>query len=574
MTGEHGWSPTTGAAPARAAWRYYAAMYGNYRPALVVAVALSVAQSALLVPIGMLIGRAFDTYIPAGDIRRLVLACGGAIALYLASGALALIVRRMVLRVTKLVIAQMRSDITARILAMPRSFFSDSDSARVHSLVVHDTERVDMMSNALVAQLLPAALTAFLLAGVLLVINPGLVAILAGVLPAAYVLRRSLRSHLQRWIEAFHRSFEAFSRGVVELVRTLDLTRSRAAETIEMERQQRRFEELRVVSGGMAFSWSAYGFVQSTVATVAGVVVLVFGGIAVARGGMTVGALVSFYVVMGLFNAQVRQGFNNVPPIIEGAQSLARLHAFVLCAPEPPYRGTRPLAFAGGLAFAGVRFGYDGHAILRGVELSVAAGEIVVITGPNGAGKTTLVNLALGFYRPDTGAVLADGVPFDDLDLPRLRRQIGVLHQSSHLLGGTVSENIAYGRPEATFAEIEAAARMADAASFIAALPAGYATTVGDEGHLLSGGERQRLALARALLGRPRALVLDEPTGDLDEGATRRLLANLAALTPRPTMFIVSHDPRVFALADRVLAVTDGIVHALSRRPAAGVIGP
>ncbi len=188
-----------------------------------------------------------------------------------------------------------------------------------------------MMSNALVAQLLPAALTAFLLAGVLLVINPGLVAILAGVLPAAYVLRRSLRSHLQRWIEAFHRSFEAFSRGVVELVRTLDLTRSRAAETIEMERQQRRFEELRVVSGGMAFSWSAYGFVQSTVATVAGVVVLVFGGIAVARGGMTVGALVSFYVVMGLFNAQVRQGFNNVPPIIEGAQSLARLQVRSQC---------------------------------------------------------------------------------------------------------------------------------------------------------------------------------------------------------------------------------------------------
>jgi ABC-type multidrug transport system fused ATPase/permease subunit len=533
-------------------------MYRSQRPALAIAVALSVLQSVLLVPIGVLIGRAFDTFIPRADIPSLVLACAAAIALYLASGGLALVVRRMVLKVTKVVIARMRSELVARVLGMPRTAFASYDSSRVHALVVHDTERVDMMSNALVAQLLPASLTAALLAAVMLVISPYLVAILALVVPPLVFFRRWLRAHLQRWIEAFHRSFESFSRGVLDLVRRLDLVRGRGAEAIEEEHQRTRVEELREVSGGMAFFWSAYGFVQGTVATVAGVVLLVFGGVAVARGAMTVGALISFYVVMGLFNAQLRQAFVNLPPILEGAQSLARVHEFQTGAAQPPYLGTRRLEFRGGLAFARVSFGYGGRRVLREVDLSVGDGEIVAVTGANGAGKTTLVNLALGFYRPEAGGVLADGVPFEELDLPHLRRQIGVLHQTAYLVRGTVAENIAYGRPEAGSREVEAAARLAGAAPFIAALPAGDATVIGEEGHLLSGGERQRIALARALLGRPKALVLDEPTGDLDDDAVRALLANLAALSPRPAMLVVSHDPRVLGLADRVLLIRDG----------------
>jgi len=302
-------------------------------------------------------------------------------------------------------------------------------------------------------------------------------------------------------------------------------------------------------------------------------VLLVFGGAAVARGAMTIGALISFYVVMGLFNAQVRQAFFNVPPLIEGAQSLARLHEFASYAATPAYRGARALDFGGGLAFADVAFGFGDRPILRGASFSLAPGEIVVLTGPNGSGKTTAVNLALGFYRPEAGAVLADGVPLDDLDLPHLRRQMGVLHQASHLIGGTIAENIGYGRPEATAADIEAAARLADADAFITALPLGYATVVGDEGHLLSGGERQRIGLARALLGQPRALLLDEPTGDLDQEGASRLLANLAALEPRPTILVVSHDPRLFELADRVLVIREGTIHDVGVRAAKAEVG-
>jgi len=205
-----------------------------------------------------------------------------------------------------------------------------------------------------------------------------------------------------------------------------------------------------------------------------------------------------------------------------------------------------------------VSFGYDQQPILHQVTLELPAGGRAAIVGPNGAGKSTLVSLMLGLYRPQSGRLLADGVPFDELDLGVLRQSVGVLLQEPLLFPTTIRENISYGRPDASLEEVREAACWATADEFIELMPEGYDSHVGDDGALLSGGQRQRIALARALLSRPAMLILDEPTTHLDDRSVARLLENLRDFPGCPSIVTVTHDPEVAAISDLVYRIRDG----------------
>jgi ATP-binding cassette subfamily B protein len=205
-------------------------------------------------------------------------------------------------------------------------------------------------------------------------------------------------------------------------------------------------------------------------------------------------------------------------------------------------------------------FSYDGRApVLRDATLEVRPGECVAIVGANGAGKSTIANLILGFYRPDGGRLQAGGVDYDRLDIAALRRRFAIVDQDPILFAGTIAENIAYGDPWAGAERVQAAARAATADGFIAALPGGYDTRVGDEGGLLAGGERQRIAIARALLREPDLLILDEPTTSLDQESVEALLAALRSVANERAILVISHDPTVVEAADRVYRLADGV---------------
>jgi ATP-binding cassette subfamily B protein len=201
---------------------------------------------------------------------------------------------------------------------------------------------------------------------------------------------------------------------------------------------------------------------------------------------------------------------------------------------------------------------YGGMRALSGVSLVVPEGSVVALLGPNGAGKSTIVSLMLGLYRPGSGRLLADGIPYDELDMHVLRRQIGVVLQDPIILPGSIAENIAYGHADATMADIRRAAEWSTAAGYIEALPQGYETQAGDEGSLLSGGQRQRIAIARALIADPALLILDEPTTYLDEASIRALTTNLNALPGGPSVLIVTHDPEAARGVDSVARLRDG----------------
>ena len=230
--------------------------------------------------------------------------------------------------------------------------------------------------------------------------------------------------------------------------------------------------------------------------------------------------------------------------------------------------GAAPLApFASVITFDNVGFGYDDdpNRILRGVSLTVRAGQMVAIVGRSGAGKTTLVNLLPRFYDVSSGAILIDGLDVRQVSLASLRRQIGIVTQDTVLFDDTIATNIAYGSPHADLSEIESAARAANAHDFIAALPSGYQTMIGERGQRLSGGQRQRLAIARALLKDAPILVLDEATSALDTESELLVQDALATLMLNRTSFVIAHRLSTIRRADAIIVLERGRVVEMGR---------
>jgi len=229
----------------------------------------------------------------------------------------------------------------------------------------------------------------------------------------------------------------------------------------------------------------------------------------------------------------------------------------------PAPRPEEPGHLRGAIHLRDVHFRYPntvGDEALAGVDLDIAAGETVALVGETGAGKSTIVKLIARFYDPTAGQVTVDGRDLRDLDLGAFRRRLGVVPQEAFLFTGTIRDNIAYGRPSATDAEVEAAARAANAHDFIAKFPEGYATIVGERGVRLSGGQRQRIAIARALLKNPRILVLDEATSALDVQTERAVGEALEHLAEGRTTIVIAHRLSTVRDADQIVVLDRGRV--------------
>ncbi|WP_437193170.1 ABC transporter ATP-binding protein [Planctomicrobium sp. SH527] len=204
------------------------------------------------------------------------------------------------------------------------------------------------------------------------------------------------------------------------------------------------------------------------------------------------------------------------------------------------------------------RYGAEGRWALQDINLEIKPGQMVALVGPSGAGKTTLSNLVARFYDPTSGRVLLDGHDLQSIDVENYRQLLGVVEQEVFLFDGTVAENIAYGRRDATHEEIETAARLANADEFIKTLPHGYDATIGERGVKLSGGQRQRLAIARALLADPRILILDEATSNLDTESERLIQQGLQQLMHGRTSFVIAHRLSTIQHADLILVIEEG----------------
>jgi ABC-type multidrug transport system fused ATPase/permease subunit len=291
-------------------------------------------------------------------------------------------------------------------------------------------------------------------------------------------------------------------------------------------------------------------------------VLLGYGGWLVIRGELALGTgLVVFAGLLEQFSGQV----NHVAGIANSMQQAligARRVFEILDAPveiRSAPDAVRPVRLRGDVRFEGVHFGYaPGRTVLHGIDLEVPVGRCVAILGATGAGKSTLMSLVPRFYDPGAGRVTIDGTDLRRLDVQDLRRNIGVVFQESFLFSHTVAANIAFGRPDATRAQVERAARIAAAHDFISTMPQGYDTVLGESGNTLSGGQRQRLALARAILLEPPILLLDDPTAAIDPETEHEIFAALERAIAGRTTFIVAHRLSTLRRADFVIVMENG----------------
>ncbi len=293
--------------------------------------------------------------------------------------------------------------------------------------------------------------------------------------------------------------------------------------------------------------------------------VLGAGSVFVANGTVTAGVLIAFLLYLDQFFSPIQQLSQVFDTWQQASASMHMINELMATPTGTPERSDPidPGPLEGRISFRDVHFAYPGAAggeALAGVDIEIAPGERVALVGETGAGKSTIVKLVARFYDPTDGAVLVDGTDVRDLDLGAFRRQLGVVPQEAFLFTGTIRDNIAYGRPDASDAEVERASRAVGAHDFIATLPGGYLAPVSERGRSLSSGQRQLIALARARLVDPPILLLDEATSNLDLGTEARVQRAMGIVAEGRTTILVAHRLPTARTADRILVIDRGHV--------------
>jgi ATP-binding cassette subfamily B protein len=290
-------------------------------------------------------------------------------------------------------------------------------------------------------------------------------------------------------------------------------------------------------------------------------VVWLFGGWLAVTGGLTIGTIVAFVAYLGRLYGPASTLAGVQVQVVSAFAVFERIFEYLDMAPEGAEKSDAVALenVRGEIVFDDVRFNYiPERAALDGVAFRISPGQMAAFVGPSGAGKTTITQLVPRFYDPQSGAIRVDGHDVRDVTLASLRQNIGIVTQETYLFHDTIESNLRYARPDATEAEVIAAARAANIHEFIASLPDGYRTIVGERGHKLSGGERQRLAIARVLLKNPRVLILDEATSALDSANEAAIQAALVPLLEGRTSLVIAHRLSTILNADVIFVVENG----------------
>ena len=467
-------------------------------------------------------------------------------------------------RIGQAVVLELRRRLFAHLLSLSVSFHESYTSGRVISRQTSDVEAISALFEEGLDGLITAVLTLLLVGTGMLLLDwrLGLV-VLSGFLPLIWLSAWFRRNSAT----AYRRIRETNALVIAFFVETFGGLRAVQAFRRE-ERNEEIFDRLSAdyASATMRSSQLSAVFAPgiAMVGNVITGVVLCYGGFLALDGDIKIGVLASFLLYLQRFFdplQDVSQFYNSFQGAASALEKISGVLEEEPSVAEPGAAasvGLPPAASGRRVTFAGVRFGYRKAIVLPGLDLDLPAGQTVALVGETGAGKTTVARLLARFYDPNAGQVLLDGVDLRLLPDAVLRQEIVLITQESFLFEGTVAENIRLGRPSASDAEVEEAARAIGAHAFIAALPDGYATKVGKRGGKLSAGQRQLLSFCRAFIAAPSVLVLDEATALLDIPSERLVQSALQTVLSGRTAVIIAHRLSTVAIADRVLVLRAG----------------
>ena len=527
-----------------------------------------VLSSLLVLLVGGGLRHIVDQGLRTGDATRLDATVGAFVGVVVLLAASTGIRFYLVSWLGERVVADLRVAVFHRVIAMSPAWFETTRTGEVLSRLTTDTELLQTVIGSSLSLALRNSLTLMGALVMMLVTSPKLTAMVLVVVPLVVVpilfFGRRVR-RLSRQSQDRVADIGAFAEEAINAIRTVQAF---THEDLDRQRFSARVDDTFAaakarISVRALLMASVIGLAFGAVA-----VVLWVGGYDVIAGRMTGGALSAFvfYAILTAVSAgTVSEVVGDVQRAAGAAERLLELLATTpdIAAPAHPARLPQPPR--GEVTFERVTFHYPARPLQASLEdfsLTVAPGETVALVGPSGAGKSTVFQLLLRFYDPSSGTVTVDGVPIRDADPAAIRRRVGLVSQDPMIFGASAADNIRYGRPDATDAEVRAAAQAAAADEFLDRLPDGFDTFLGEKGVRLSGGQRQRLAIARAILRNPPILLLDEATSALDAESERLVQAALEHLATGRTTLVIAHRLATVLKADRIVVIEEGRIVA------------
>ena len=456
--------------------------------------------------------------------------------------------------------AQMRTDMFRKLETLPYSYFDNHETGKIMSRMTNDLMDISELAHHGPENIFISGVMIVGAFTYLCTIDWLLTLIIFTCVPLLMVVARVMSTRMRAAFMETRKSLAVINSAVESSISGIRVTKAftnTAEESRKFEAGNSSFVEARKHSyKAMAQFHSSTAFITD----VFNVIVLIAGGIFLYNGRITFGDYSAFVVSINLFIGPVMTLINFVEQYQNGVTGFQRFLEIMDEEPEIESPDARPLEnVKGDILFARVSFSYDAaKEVVRDIDLSIPHGQKVALVGPSGGGKTTLCHLIPRFYRYESGVLSIDGIDINEVTLDSLRKNIGIVQQDVFLFDGTIGENIMYGRPDATREEMELAAKRANIDEYVATLPDGYDTRIGERGVKLSGGQKQRLSIARVFLKDPAILILDEATSALDN-TTEILIQNaLDELCRGRTTLVVAHRLSTVKNADRIVVVSEG----------------
>ncbi|OBG93395.1 ABC transporter ATP-binding protein [Mycobacterium sp. E3251] len=495
-------------------------------------------------------------------VRTLVLALG----LYLISALLIWAQARLLNVTVQRTMVALRSDVEDKIHRLPLSYFDGRQRGELLSRVTNDIDNVQSSLSMTISQLVTSILTVVAVLAMMVSISPLLALIAVVTVPLSLMATRAIARRAQRLFVAQWTSIGRLNAHIEETYSGFTVVKTFGHQAAARQHFRDCNDDVYHASFGAQFFSGLVAPATAFIGNLGYVAVAVLGGLQVATGHITLGGIQAFIQYVRQFNAPISQVAGMYNTLQSGVASAERVFDLLDEPEEPPDPAptlappngdaARP---AGRVEFQHVNFGYRPDIpVIHDLSMVAEPGTTVAIVGPTGAGKTTLVNLLMRFYDVDSGRILVDGIDITTVNRQSLRSRIGMVLQDTWLFDGTIAENIAYGRPDASADEVVQAARAAYVDRFVHTLPAGYETRISGGGGNISAGEKQLITIARAFLARPQLLILDEATSSVDTRTEALIARAMSELRRDRTSFIIAHRLSTIRDADRIVVVEAG----------------
>ncbi len=539
-----------------------------YRKELIAGFVLTIASTAAsLVPPYLTIPLMDEVLIPFQNGQQIdnglvVSLLGGLLLAALAAWGLNWARTFLLAKVSERIGADLRTATFDHLLQLSLDYFSGKRTGDLMARIGSETDRICVFLSLHALDFATDVLMIGMTAAILFSINPWLALVTLLPLPFIAWMIHVVRDKLRTGFEKIDRVWSEVTNVLADTIPGIRVVKAFAQESREAKRFRDANQHNLVVNDRLNKTWSVFSPTVSLLTEIGLLVVWAFGIWLVSRSQITVGVLTAFIAYIGRFYTRL-DSMSRIVSVTQkaaaGAKRIFDILDHVSDVPEP----TQPVKIdrlTGAIEMRRIGFRYGNRTVLRGLDLSIRPGEMIGLVGHSGSGKSTLVNLICRFYDVTDGAILVDGVDLRRFGVADYRRHIGLVLQEPFLFYGTVAENIAYGKPDATRAEIVAAARAAHAHEFILRLAQGYDSVVGERGQGLSGGERQRISIARALLIDPRLLILDEATSSVDTETEKEIQKALDNLVQGRTTIAIAHRLSTLRKADRLVVMDRGQV--------------